>query len=81
MAKVKVYPKKASALNVKHPIDGQLKLEGSMWEQDGFTGRRLIEGAVTLNPDEVFKPAPAATAPAAEPAPAAAAADAKPAKK
>ena len=55
--KVKVYPTKASALNVTHPIDGRLVAAGSQWEDDGFTARMLSDGIVTLTPP--VSPAPA----------------------
>lgn len=62
MAKIQVYAKKASALNIKHPVDGPLRADGSgMWDEDGFTFRRLRDGAITRNQAEAFKvPAPAA---------------------
>lgn len=55
MAKITVYPTKESALNIRHPSDGPLKLAGSQWEQDGFTARMLTDGAVTRDKDAAFK--------------------------
>jgi hypothetical protein len=76
MSKVKVYATKASALNLKHPVGlVQLVLGGSMWEQDGFTFRRLQDGAVTRDPAQEYKP----PAPAAAQVPAAPTAAAQPA--
>ena len=77
MLTVKVYPTKASALNVKHPHGHQMTLDGVIWPRDSFTGRRLADGSVTEHPVLAYKlPAPEATAepvvsdkPAAEPGP------------
>jgi len=50
MTKIKVYPTKASALNVRHLIDGKLARAGSEWTEDGFTARLLTDGAITRDP-------------------------------
>lgn len=55
--KTKVYPTGASSMAIKHPIDGQLKIEGSEWEVDGFTARMLVDRAITSNAEEAWKPA------------------------
>jgi hypothetical protein len=55
MAKITVYPTKESALNIKHPSSGLLKLEGSQWEMDGFTARMLCDEAVTQVKERAFK--------------------------
>ena len=47
MAKIRVYPAKASALNLRHPIDGKLGATGGEWTEDGFTARLLTDGAIT----------------------------------
>jgi hypothetical protein len=67
MAKITVYPTKASALNIKHPIDGQLKAAGSQWENDGFTARMLSDKAVTTERTDAHKPARPLTDPNAPP--------------
>jgi hypothetical protein len=69
VAKIKVWPTKASALNVAHPIDGKPKADGAMWEQDGFTARMLSDGIMTRDEGKAFKPAPAAPAQPAPPEP------------
>ena len=37
---------------LKHPIDGPLKAEGSLWTYDGFTCRMLTDGAIMREPVE-----------------------------
>jgi hypothetical protein len=66
MAKVKVYPKTAVAMHklMAHPVDGVLRADGSHWEDDTWTYRRLRDGDITLDekesvnapkaPEEVF---------------------------
>jgi hypothetical protein len=59
MPKIKIYPRKASALNVRHPIDGALRPAGSLWEDDGFTARMLTDRAVTTEEAAAWQaPAP-----------------------
>ena len=55
---VKVYPTRSASLNLVHPMDGQLKLDGSFWTYDGFTCRCLTDGAVTEEEAKAYKPAP-----------------------
>ena len=50
MAKIRVFPTKASALNVRHGVDGTISMGGSMWEQDGFTSRLITDGILTIDP-------------------------------
>jgi hypothetical protein len=63
----KVYPTKASALNVNHPIAGKPLIEGADWPYDTFTCRRLTDGSFTEDAAKAYKP-PAAPAEAAKPA-------------
>jgi hypothetical protein len=70
---VKVFPTKATALNVWHPIAGKAKPEGAEWPYDVFTCSRLADGSFTDDPKQAFKPPPAKT-PADKPFSAAAAA-------
>jgi hypothetical protein len=53
---VKVYPAKASALNVNHPIGGKPRLEGTEWPYDVFTCRRLSDGSFTDDASKAYKP-------------------------
>lgn len=53
---VKVFPTKATALNVRHPIAGAAKVEGSDWPYDVFTCSRLADGSFTDDPKKAFKP-------------------------
>jgi hypothetical protein len=53
---VKVFPTKATALNVRHPIAGAAKLEGADWPYDVFTCSRLADGSFTDDPKKAFKP-------------------------
>lgn len=70
LAPVKVYPTKASSLNIPATATRPpLAVEGSFWPQDSFTSRRLTDGSVTIDPAAAYVPAPAA--PAAETPPAA----------
>ena len=48
--KVMVFAVKPSVIGLRHPIDGPLKPEGSLWELDGFTARMLTDGLVTREP-------------------------------
>lgn len=66
MTKITVYPVKAGALNIKHPIDGPLQATGSDWEIDGFTARMLTDQAITKDKAKAMKAPPQAapTAPA-----------------
>ena len=54
---IKVYPTKASALNVHHPIAGKPMVEGVDWPYDTFTCRRLTDGSFTEDPNKAFKQA------------------------
>jgi len=68
MAKITVYPTKASALNVKHPTEGQLKIDGSSWTLDGFTSRLISDGILTEEPAKAYRgppPSSSTTRPAA----------------
>jgi hypothetical protein len=56
MAKIMVYPTKASALNVPHPIDHKVKVGGSLWEYDGETCRGLVDGWITDDPAKQWTP-------------------------
>lgn len=81
---IKVYPTKASALNVHHPIAGKKhNSEGVIWPYDVFTCRRLTDGSFTDDPAKAFKAAAEATeknpAPAHSPDPASGPSVAKPA--
>jgi hypothetical protein len=44
--KIRVKPTHPNVLNVPHPVDGKLKPEGGLWENDSFTARMLADGAV-----------------------------------
>jgi hypothetical protein len=55
MAKIKVYPTHENAGAIRHPVDGPLNDDGSMWEEDGFTGRMLADNAVTTDPERGHK--------------------------
>lgn len=72
-ATIKVWPTKATAVDLKHPHGPALVLAGADWPDDSFTARRLRDGAATLEKGKVYVPpkdadgAPAGTAPA-EPA-------------
>jgi hypothetical protein len=52
----KVYPTKASALNVKHPTAGAPKIEGTEWPYDSFTCRRLTDGSFTEDASKAYRP-------------------------
>lgn len=52
MPKIMVYPATAAALNVPHPVDGKVKVGGSMWEHDGETCRGLVDGWLTDDPEK-----------------------------
>lgn len=56
MSKIMVYPTKASALNVKHSIDGKPKVGGCMWEYDGETCTALRDGYMTDDPEKQWTP-------------------------
>lgn len=64
MSTIKVWPAKASAVDLKHPHGPKLALAGALWPEDSFTARRLRDGAATLEADKVFVP-PAKFEPAA----------------
>jgi hypothetical protein len=49
MPKVMLWPTKANAMNVRHPSDGLPKIDGCLWENDGFTARMLTDGIFTLD--------------------------------
>ena len=59
MAKIMVVPTHPNVLNVSHPVDGKLKADGGLWENDSFTARMLADGAVTEKVDEPPPPKPA----------------------
>jgi len=62
---MKVYPTKASALNVKHPLGHPITIAGAEWPEDGFTFRMLAQGIFTEDPTLVYRPPPPeATTPA-----------------
>jgi hypothetical protein len=52
----KVYPAKASALNVHHPIAGKPHVDGTDWPYDVFTMRRLSDGSFTEDSKKAYKP-------------------------
>jgi len=56
MAKIMIYPTKAGALNVIHPMDGKTKVGGTLWEYDGETCRGLVDGWITDDPAKQWKP-------------------------
>jgi hypothetical protein len=62
---VKVFPTKASALNVRHPISGAAKIEGADWPYDVFTCSRLSDGSFTDDPKKAFKAASDSARPSA----------------
>jgi hypothetical protein len=64
----KIYPTKASALNVHHPIAGAPRMEGVEWPYDAFTCSRLTDGSFTEDEAKAYKPSPAG-AEVAKPAP------------
>lgn len=68
MTKIMVYPTAQNSLVIRHPIDGQLKAEGSKWEQDGFTARMLTDGAVTSSHNLAWESAEPPADPSAPPA-------------
>lgn len=76
---MKLYPTKASALNVHHPIAGKPRVEGVDWPYDVFTCRRISDGSFTEDEAKAYKPPPEETravaekaaASASEPSPAA----------
>jgi hypothetical protein len=55
----KIYPTKASALNVHHPLAGAPRLEGVDWPYDAFTCSRLTDGSFTEDETKAYKPPPA----------------------
>jgi hypothetical protein len=68
----KVYPTKAGALNVHHPVAGAPRVEGVEWPYDVFTMRRLSDGSFTEDASKAYKPsfeAAAADKPAAPASP------------
>jgi hypothetical protein len=60
--RIKVLPGHENARGLLHPIDGELKDEGSLWTYDGFTCRLLTDGDIRRAPEDP----PAAAPPAAE---------------
>lgn len=54
-----VYPTKKNALNIKHPVAGQLKIGANLWPDDGFTARMLVQDIVTLDADKAWTDTPA----------------------
>lgn len=65
MAKIKVYAKTEIALHARmaHPIDGVMRANGSYWEDDTFTYRRLRDGDITSDASQAWQavaPAPPA---------------------
>lgn len=53
---MKVYPAKASALNVCHP-QGSATIAGENdWPDDSFTFRRIADGSFTQDPAKAYKP-------------------------
>ena len=56
MNKIDVVPTKASAEQLRHPVDGLLG-KGASWRLDTFTARRLSDGSIARG-----TPAPAAPA-------------------
>jgi hypothetical protein len=56
MAKIMVYPAKAAALNVSHPIDGRVKVGGCLWEYDGPTCSGIVDGWLTDDPEKQWHP-------------------------
>jgi hypothetical protein len=78
---IKVYPTKASALNVHHPIAGKPSSDGVDWPYDTFTCRRLMDGSFSDDPAQAFKQVPEITEKFTKPAePAAAVKPPPPAK-
>lgn len=55
MAKIKVYPVHENCFVLVHPQDGRISDEGSMWEDDGFTGRLLRDNEVTTDTARAHK--------------------------
>lgn len=47
--KIKVFPVHENSHVLVHPVDGKISDEGSMWEDDGFTGRLLRDNEVTTD--------------------------------
>lgn len=56
MTHVKVYPTKASALNVRHPDGAIARSDGADWPYDAFTCGRLADGSFTDDPKKAFRP-------------------------
>jgi hypothetical protein len=75
---IKIYPAKASALKVHHPIAGAPHSDGRDWPYDVFTCRRLSDGSFTEDASKAFRPPPAEASPAPD-KPAAVVADKPPA--
>jgi hypothetical protein len=63
---MKLYPTKASALNVHHPIAGKPLIEGVDWPYDVFTCRRISDGSFTEDETKAYKPPPEEAKAAAE---------------
>lgn len=69
-APVKVYPTKASSLNIPASATRPpLTVDGAFWPVDSFTARRLSDGSVTTDPAQAYVPSPSEPEP--EPTPAA----------
>lgn len=67
MPKVKVWPRHETALRaysgttrngtkLGHPVDGDLRLEGSSWEFDSFTHRAITDKDVTTDENLKWPP-------------------------
>ena len=56
MTTIKVWPTKATAVDLKHPHGPKLAITGALWPDDSFTGRRLLDGSATTEAVKVYVP-------------------------
>jgi len=56
MPKIMVFPTKPESMNVHHPMDGKLKVGGSLWEYDGETCNGIVGGWLTDDPEKQWHP-------------------------
>jgi hypothetical protein len=55
VAKLKVYPVHENCHVLRHPVDGKISDEGSLWEDDAFTARLMDTNEVTTDEARAHK--------------------------